>query len=47
MGEFIGLQAPDQQADASLASTELRVTLNWFEELKAKVPPLDGGTSQR
>jgi Tol biopolymer transport system component len=39
-GRFVGLIPASQpeSSDASRSSVEMRVVLNWFEELKARVP---------
>jgi serine/threonine protein kinase/Tol biopolymer transport system component len=39
-GRFIGLVDPSQaESSTGMASGQLRVVLNWFEELKQRVPP--------
>ena len=37
-GRFLALAAPGQVESATGATTDVRVVLNWFEELKARVP---------
>ena len=38
-GKFIGLvDASEQTQSGTAAASEIRVVLNWFEELKARVP---------
>ena len=39
-GRFVGLiDASEPEASAASGSSEIRVVLNWFEELKARVQP--------
>lgn len=35
---FLGLLSPDAAGASASARPELRIVLNWFEELKARVP---------
>jgi serine/threonine-protein kinase len=37
-GRFLALASPGQMESATGATTDVRVVLNWFEELKARVP---------
>jgi hypothetical protein len=37
-GKFLGLVAPGQGASGTPAAQEIHVVVNWFEELKARVP---------
>ncbi|MGH9385778.1 MAG: protein kinase domain-containing protein, partial [Vicinamibacterales bacterium] len=37
-GRFIGLVGTDPDSDPFAAASEIRVVINWFEELKARVP---------
>jgi serine/threonine-protein kinase len=39
-GRFIGLINPAEADTTQAAGSELRVVLNWFEELKQRVPPI-------
>jgi hypothetical protein len=37
-GRFVALASPGQADSGANTMTEVRVVLNWFEELKARVP---------
>ena len=39
LGKFLGVIPPGQTQAPSRSAQQIRVVLNWFEELRARVPP--------
>jgi len=37
-GKFLGVVAAGQNASSAASAPQIQVVLNWFEELKARVP---------
>ena len=37
-GRFVGVGTPGQSATSGIVAAQVRVVVNWFEELKMKVP---------